>query len=214
MTPGRSASVTYELSTEDGSVITFESEEGEDVRARHGDVLSGKTYPHLPFVEDVRVAIDMDAGCGAAAIHFARHHPDAQVHAFEADDEAHAHLSRNVVDLANLHVHATDEALTAGAWSMANVDRVDVVKVDVDDARLATVAALGDLLATVKVLYVQYRSRTARRALEELMDGTHELYRSLSFLDHGNSIYLRRDLADHPDANRRLLELFVGGAAF
>lgn len=214
MTQERSASVTYELSTEDGSLIRFESDEGDDVRARSADVVSGKTYPHLPFVEDVRVVIDMDGGCGAAAVHFGRHHPDAQIHAFEADDDAHAHLAHNVADLANVYVHATDEALTAGAWSMANVDRIDVVKVDVDDARVAMLAALGDLLATVKVLYVQYGSRTARRALSELMDGTHELYRSLSFLDHGNSIYLRRDLADHPDANRRLLELFAGGAGF
>jgi hypothetical protein len=213
MTAARDPSVTYQLEADDGSAVVLQGAPGEDVRARLGDVVGGRTYPHLPFVEDVRVIVDVDAGCGAAVVHFARHHPDAQIHAFEADPEEHARLVRNVGNFGNVRVHPRDAAPTALS-QVAELDPVDVLRIDVGDDRLEAVTTLAPRLGSVKVFYARYGSRASRRALEGLTSTTHELYRSLSFLEHGNSIYLRRDLADHPDANRRLLELFAGGAAF
>ena len=46
-------------------------------------ILEGKTYPYLPFVDDVRTILDAGANCGAATVHLARHYPDAEIHTFE-----------------------------------------------------------------------------------------------------------------------------------
>ena len=68
-------------------------------------ILQGRTYPYLPFLEDVQVVFDVGANCGAASVHFGRHLPDAQVHAFEPGSLQRAILERNVDDLPNVHVH-------------------------------------------------------------------------------------------------------------
>ena len=50
-------------------------------------ILQGKTYPALPFVDDVQVVWDAGANCGATTVHLARHYPNAVVHAFEPATE-------------------------------------------------------------------------------------------------------------------------------
>jgi hypothetical protein len=64
------------------------------------------------------------------------------------------------------------------------------------------------LLPTVKVLYVEYDSRQSRRDIGRLVDDTHDLYRGAMFLDQGECIYLRRDLADTNEAREHLRHLF------
>jgi FkbM family methyltransferase len=68
-------------------------------------ILSGRTYPVLPFIGDVRVVVDAGANCGAASVYFGQHYPDAVVHAVEPASEPLAHLRRNVRGLANVEVH-------------------------------------------------------------------------------------------------------------
>ena len=69
--------------------------------------------------------------------------------------------------------------------------------------------SLVPLLPTVKVLYVEYESRHARRGIDTLLAGTHELwFSSLMALDQGEGVYVRSDLVDAPGSARRLLELF------
>src|SRR5262249_3109434 len=85
--------------------------------------------------------------------------------------------------------------------------RIDILKVDVEGVEVEVLTSLADLLPEVKVLYVEYDSRTARRAIAELFENTHELYCGVNFLDQGECIYLRRDLAALPAATERLREL-------
>jgi len=59
-----------------------------------GQILEGKTYPYLDFVDDVQVVFDVGANCGATSVHLARHYPDAEIHAFEPGSEARAILER------------------------------------------------------------------------------------------------------------------------
>jgi hypothetical protein len=70
-------------------------------------------------------------------------------------------------------------------------------------------ASLITLLPTVKVLFVEYDSRHARRALDRLLDETHELYGGKMLLDQGECIYLRGDLANLDQATEMLGELLA-----
>jgi len=69
------------------------------------------------------------------------------------------------------------------------------------------IESLRDLVPTVKVLYVEYDSRGSRRALNRLLDDTHDLFVGTMLLDQGECVYLRRDLAELDDATERLREL-------
>lgn len=208
-------------------------------------ILRGRTYPHLPFVGEVSVVLDIGANCGAASVFFARHNPRARVHAFEPGREALGFLGGNVADLPNVTIHPIGladedrEALLhldpedigqssivapsgpggstepvvlrhAGRWAAdAGVDRVDLLKVDVEGCEIQVLEALGDLVAGAKVVYVEYDSRHSRRAIEQLLGPTHELYWAvLMVLDQGECAYLRRDLADHPEALPRIREIW------
>ena len=72
-----------EVTTDDGATIEFECVDSLISRWVNVPILEGKTYPYLPFVDDVRTILDAGANCGAATVHLARHYPDADVHAFE-----------------------------------------------------------------------------------------------------------------------------------
>jgi FkbM family methyltransferase len=206
------------------------------------DILVGKTYPYLPFVEDVRVVFDVGANCGATTVYLARHYPDAEIHSFEPASEPRSYLERNVAGLSRVHVHpigldAVDrrvplyfgdgdsitgsvhrraanvdaselvELRAGGPWARAHgVDRIDILKVDVEGSETEVVSSLHHLRPTVKVLYLEYDSRAARRALAALVEPTHELYLGMMYLDQGECIYLRRDVADDPRSTERPVE--------
>lgn len=230
---------------DDGAEIEFECPDSFASRWTCGAILRGETYPYLPFVDDVRVVFDVGANCGAASVHFARHHPGAIVHAFEPGREARSYLERNVASLPNVRVHpiglhsvdgearlwAGDGDLgmasvirrpvnldrsepvqlrAAGPWAAeAGIDRIDILKVDVEGCEAEVLGSLGELLATVKVIFVEYDSRTARREIARLLDPTHELYAGKLFLDQGECTYLRADLAELPAAIEHLRRSFL-----
>jgi FkbM family methyltransferase len=217
---------------DDGSPIDFECADTIVSRWISRDILAGKTYPYLPFVDDVRVVFDVGANCGATTVHFARHYPDAAVHSFEPGSEPRAILERNAAAHANVTVHpfglySVDEVVPLykgdGDIGMASVfqrsvnldesepvqlrigakfaaehgiDHVDVLKIDVEGAEIGVLTGLASLLPTVKVLYVEYDSRHSRHEIDAILDNTHELYTGMLFLDQGECIYLRKDLAD------------------
>ena len=221
----------FTVRSDDGELIEFECPDSIASRWTNAPILEGHTYPFLPFVDDVRVVFDVGANCGAASVHFARHHPDATVHAFEPGREARGYLERNVASLPNVRVHAFGlysedrearlhrgdgdlgmasiirrevnldesepvELRAGGAWAADHeIEQVDILKVDVEGCEVEVLAGLSDLLPTVKVLFVEYDSREARKALGHLLDGTHELYVGKQFLDQGECTYLRADLA-------------------
>jgi FkbM family methyltransferase len=229
--------VHLSIPVDDGETVEFDCPDNWVSRWVCEAILQDKTYPHLPFVDDVAVVLDVGANCGAATVHFARHHPGATVHAFEPGAEARGYLERNTAaypgvqvhpvglwsedaevplypgddDLGkasiihrsvNLDTYETVQVRAAGAWAAEHaIDRIDVLKVDVEGCEVEVLESLGPLLATVKVLYVEYDSRQARRRIEELVAETHELYFAmLMALDQGECIYVAKELADHDEA--------------
>jgi FkbM family methyltransferase len=239
-----------EVPVEDGAVVEFECADTWVSRWVCQTILEDKTYPHLPFIDDVQVVFDVGSNCGAAAVHFARLHPNAVVHAFEPGSPQRAILERNAAAYPNITVHpfglAAHDALgvplyqgvgdtivaslhqrsdtntaesepvdvrAAGPWAASHaIDRIDIAKVDVEGCEVEVVESLVDLLPTVKVLYVEYDSRVARRQIDRLLDGSHELfYASVMALDQGEGIYVRNDLVDGEAQTAKLVELFRRG---
>jgi FkbM family methyltransferase len=106
------------------------------------------------------------------------------------------------------------ELRAAGPWAQEHgIDRIDVLKLDVEGAEVEVLESLAPLLPTVQVLFVEYDSRQARRRVAELVEATHELYVGILFLDQGEAAYMRRDLADHPGAKEHLLERWRSSVA-
>ena len=242
-------SMRFTVPVDDGEPIEFECADTLVSRWVNQDILLGKTYPYLPFVDDVQVVLDVGANCGATTVHLARHYPAAQVHSFEPGSAARAYLERNTAGFANVHVYpiglySTDCELplylgdgdlgmasihqrdvnldeselvalrAAGPWVAEHgIDRIDILKVDVEGVEVEVVASLAHLLPSVKVMYVEYDSRHSRRALAGLLEPTHEVYVGSLFLDQGEVIYLRKDLADLPAATERLRELLAASMA-
>jgi FkbM family methyltransferase len=106
--------VKYEFAVDSGETVEFECAPDVVSRWMHTDILRGRTYPFLPFVDDVRIVFDVGANCGSVSVHLARHYPDAVIHAFEPGSEQREFLLRNVGAYANVQVHpiglhATDQ---------------------------------------------------------------------------------------------------------
>jgi FkbM family methyltransferase len=239
----------FTVRSDGGEPIEFECPDSVASRWTNGPILEGRTYPFLPFVDDVRIVFDVGANCGAASVHLARHHPAATVHAFEPGREARSYLERNVAALPNVRVHpfglysvdrqarlyrgADDlgkasvlrrpvnldesepvELRAGGAWAAEQaIDRVDILKVDVEGCEVQVLEGLADLLPTVKVLFVEYDSRHDRKALGRLLDATHELYVANMFLDQGECTYLRADVAELEAATDHLRRAFAAAVA-
>jgi FkbM family methyltransferase len=66
------------------------------------EILTGKTYPHVHFVVDVRTVVDIGANIGASAVFFALTYPHARVLAFEPASASYSLLARNVAQLPNV----------------------------------------------------------------------------------------------------------------
>jgi FkbM family methyltransferase len=235
----------FTVDDDDGEPVEFECPDSVASRWTNAPILEGRTYPYLPFVDDVRVVFDVGANCGAASVHFARHHPAATVHAFEPGREARSYLERNVAGLPNVRVHPFGlysthrrallyrgngdlgmasvirrevnldesepvELRAGGAWAADQaIDRIDILKVDVEGCEVEVLEGLVDLLPTVKLLFVEYDSRHARKALGRLLDATHELYIGNMFLDQGECAYLRADVAGIDAATEHLRLAFA-----
>src|SRR5690606_19287103 len=101
-----------------------------------------------------------------------------------------------------------------GAWAAdQGIDGIDILKVDVEGAEIEVMSGLAPLLPTVKVLYVEYDSREARKEVGRLLDATHELYTGMMFLDQGECTYLRSDLAALGVATEHLRRSFAAALA-
>jgi len=233
----------FTIEGDDGKPIDFECADTIVSRWVCNAILAGKTYPRLPFVDDVAVVFDVGANCGAATVYFARHYPGAEVHAFEPGSEPRAFLERNAAAYGNAHVHAIGlhsvdkvvplykgkgdsilgsvvprdvnldeselvELRAAAGWAAEQgITRIDVLKLDVELCEVDVLESLVDLLPTVKVLYVEYGSRQIRRDIERILDATHELYEGVMYLDQGECIFIRKDLADLDAAHEFLKQL-------
>lgn len=212
------------------------------------DILEDRTYPVLPFVTDVATVVDAGGNCGAFAVHFARHFPQATVHTIEPGSPQRTILTRNAEAHDNIVIHpiavddadgelplyygADDSGMTsltpsewtgdeseivtvraAGAWAAENgIDRIDILKVDVEGREPAVLASLADLLPTVRVLYLEYDSRDARREIDGILAPTHDLYVGKVLLDQGELVYVSKAVADDPAATEHLRKMITGDA--
>jgi hypothetical protein len=140
-----------------------------------------------------------------------------------ADEDADGFLFAGIGDLGMSSVTANERTADEGqpirirsarAWAAEQgIERIDVLKLDVEGCEIRVLESLAPLLPEVKVLYVEYDSRQARRDLGRLLDDTHELFSGSMLLDQGECTYLRRDLAEGDAASNRLVELFFRDVA-
>lgn len=130
---------------------------------------------------------------------------DAEVDLHLAEDSGQASVLRST-----WHSGETERITLrdAGRWAAEQgIDRIDLLKVDVEMSELDVFQSLADLLPEVSVIYLEFGSRTIRRAIEALLDPTHDLLIGHLTIDHGEIVYLRRDLADASDLKGPLLEI-------
>lgn len=138
--------------------------------------------------------------------------PNVQVHPIglhQVDDEVPLYRGDEDSITSSIHqrsvnVEANEQVVlrAAGPWAAEHgIDAIDVRKLDVEGCEVDVLTSLAPLLPTVKLLYVEYDSRLARRQIDDLLRATHDFYFGMFLaLDQGECIYLRRDLVDHPDA--------------
>lgn len=106
----------------------------------------------------------------------------------------------------NVEANEQVELRSALGWAREHgINHIDVLKLDVEGCEVDVLSSLEPLLATVQVLYVEYDSRVARRQIDDLVRDTHELFFAMFMgLDQGECMYLRKDLADHPNVTAAL----------
>jgi len=80
------------------------------------DILSGLTYPIVPFVSDVKTVVDIGANIGAASAYFAIAYPDARAYAFEPGSAPFSLLRQNAQHFPNVQVfpfglHSSDQTM-------------------------------------------------------------------------------------------------------
>jgi FkbM family methyltransferase len=228
--------VKFTVTSDDGEPVEFECADTFVSRWVCGAILEGDTYPVLPIVDGVEIVCDVGANCGAASVYFARHYPDAVVHAFEPASEPLAYLLRNAASYTNIRVHTfglhshdhaaelfkgdgdsilgsivrrdvnldESEPVTlrdAGAWATQHqIAHIDILKVDVELCELDVLDGFANLLPSVKVLYIEYGSRSMRREIQRRLALSHVLYAGDLFLDQGECIYVRRDISTRTPA--------------
>jgi len=147
--------------------------------------------------------------------------PNAHVHPvglYSVDSERPLYLGDGDLGMASVlprEVNLAESELVqlrdGGSWTRAHeIDRIDVLKVDVEGVEVDVLMSLADLFPTMKIVYLEYDSRRARRMIAALLEPTHELYVGRLLLDQGEIIYLRRDYAERPEATEHLRRMLVG----
>jgi FkbM family methyltransferase len=97
----------------------------------------------------------------------------------------------------------------ARAWvAEQGITAIDLLKLDVEGCEVEVLERLGDLLESVKVVYVEYDSTAARRRIEQLLDASHELCHGFMSLEQGELIYVSRRVLDADSSARHAIVEF------
>jgi precorrin-6B methylase 2 len=151
-------------------------------------VLEGTTYPHLPFVPDIEVIMDVGANCGSASTWFSRLYPSARIFAFEPAAEPSIHP--------NLHTSDSSETIeirSARGWfDQSGLDRLDVLKIDTEGCEVAILESLRGLLDRVKIIYLEFHNEPDRKVIDAMLGETHSLFVGRMIEDEGEVVYLSR----------------------
>jgi len=67
-----------------------------------GEILTGRTYPHVHFVDGIKTIVDVGANVGAASVFFAFHYPQAKIFACEPARSPFSLLRQNVAVFPNV----------------------------------------------------------------------------------------------------------------
>ena len=72
--------------------------------SRYGytEILRGRTYPPIEFVDSIEMIVDVGANVGAATVYFSRLYPEATIHPCEPAAAAYELLRENTRDLTNV----------------------------------------------------------------------------------------------------------------
>jgi FkbM family methyltransferase len=101
----------------------------------------------------------------------------------------------------NTEEHEIVTLRNATSWAREQgITSIDILKVDVEGLEVEVLTSFGPLLATAKVVYLEYDSRSARRTIATMLETTHELFIAKQFLDQGEITYLHGALAEQPAA--------------
>jgi FkbM family methyltransferase len=122
-----------------------------------------------------------------------------------AEDSGQASVYRG-----SWHSDATETITlrSAAGWAAEQgIERIDLLKVDAELSELDVLTSFGPLVGTTSVVYFEFGSRTIRRAIDDLLAPTHELFLAEMSIDQGECVYLRRDLADDPAIPAELLAI-------
>jgi len=68
-------------------------------------IMTGKTYPHVPFLTDVQTVVDVGANVGVASLYFSLQYPGARILAVEPYPAAFALLTGNLAQVAGAEAH-------------------------------------------------------------------------------------------------------------
>ncbi len=75
------------------------------------------------------------------------------------------------------------------------VNRIDILKIDTEGCEVPILRSLNAYLPEVKALYVEYHSERDRRMIDEMLAGTHVLWRGhVTLAYRGEFCYLKREL--------------------
>jgi FkbM family methyltransferase len=138
----------------------------------------------------------------------ALHSKDGEMPLYQGDhDSGQSSLTRSEFATESFETAVVRDA---GTWAAElGLDHIDVMKLDVEGCEVDVLESLRSLLPTVKILYVEYDSRAARREIDAILADTHELYAGKIFLDQGEVVYLSKEQADRPVVTDHLRALFT-----
>jgi len=82
--------------------ITFDNYVSKGV---NNDILWGKTYKIVNYIDEVKVIVDIGANIGASCLYFSQNYPNADIIAFEPASEPYNLLTKNVEPYSNIRIY-------------------------------------------------------------------------------------------------------------
>jgi hypothetical protein len=76
---------------------------------------------------------------------------------------------------------------------------IDVLKIDTEGCEVPLLEALGDLLPSVKVIYLEYHSDDDRKAFDRMLGDTHLLMHGQMLVHLGEVTYVAKDAYESED---------------